>query len=146
MPGMRGDEEKAVRKQKILVVDDDARLSDLVATYLGRAGYEAVLSEDGPSALGKLASGGISLMVLDLMMPCMDGLEDGRIEVRISDDGRWIVDEERKSVFEYFRTGRASPRGSGIGLALARQYVLAHGGTISCLEAQGGGTCFAIVI
>jgi|GEM_PF-5446547 len=61
MPGMRGDEEKAVRKQKILVVDD-ARLSDLVATYLGRAGYEAVLSEDGPSALGKLASGGISLI------------------------------------------------------------------------------------
>ncbi len=76
----------------------------------------------------------------------IERLEDGRIEVRISDDGRGIVDEERKSVFEYFRTGRASPRGSGIGLALARQYVLTHGGTISCLEAQGGGTCFAIVI
>ncbi|MDD7023058.1 MAG: HAMP domain-containing sensor histidine kinase, partial [Aeromonadales bacterium] len=74
------------------------------------------------------------------------GLRTGGSRCAISDDGRGIVDEERKSVFEYFRTGRASPRGSGIGLALARQYVLTHGGTISCLEAQGGGTCFAIVI
>ncbi|MGN0909173.1 MAG: response regulator transcription factor [Succinivibrio sp.] len=64
-----------MQRQKILVVDDDARLSDLVAGYLGRAGYEAVLAGDGPAALSRLAGGGISLMVLDLMMPGMDGLE-----------------------------------------------------------------------
>ncbi len=73
-------------------------------------------------------------------------LGDGRAEVRISDDGRGIGDEDRKVIFEYFRTGSSSKRGSGIGLALARQFVLCHGGSISCMKGQGGGTCFRIVI
>lgn len=59
----------------ILVVDDDERLRDLVAEYLGGRGYTVKKAEDGDRGLEHLRSDAIDLVVLDVMMPGRDGFE-----------------------------------------------------------------------
>jgi DNA-binding response OmpR family regulator len=59
----------------VLVVDDDPTVSDVVRRYLERAGYEVSHAADGRSALAMFASEKPALVVLDLMLPGIDGLE-----------------------------------------------------------------------
>ncbi len=59
----------------VLVVDDDDTLGSVVADYLERAGHHARRVGDGESALRVLMSDPIDLMILDIMLPAMDGLE-----------------------------------------------------------------------
>jgi DNA-binding response OmpR family regulator len=61
--------------ERVLVVDDDATVSDVVRRYLERADYEVTLAADGPGALAAAEAGRPDLVVLDLMLPGMDGLE-----------------------------------------------------------------------
>jgi DNA-binding response OmpR family regulator len=61
--------------ERVLVVDDDATVSDVVRRYLERAGYAVVLAPDGPSALRASEQQVPDLVVLDLMLPGIDGLE-----------------------------------------------------------------------
>ncbi|MCI6099936.1 MAG: response regulator transcription factor [Selenomonas sp.] len=59
---------------KILVVDDDADIREIISIYLRNAGYEPVEAEDGAEALAIVeAVPDIALVILDLMMPRMDG-------------------------------------------------------------------------
>ena len=58
----------------ILVVDDDAKIVRLVRTYLERAGYRVVEAADGRSALASIALEAPALVVLDVMLPEVDGL------------------------------------------------------------------------
>ena len=60
---------------RILVADDDTTVRAVVADYLAAAGYESVVRGDGPGVLERVLAGDIDLVVLDLMMPGMDGLE-----------------------------------------------------------------------
>jgi DNA-binding response OmpR family regulator len=76
--------------QRILVVDDDPTVSDVVRRYLERAGYEVRLAADGPSGLAQFAKDRPDLVVLDLMLPGIDGLEVCR-RLRDSADGVPIV-------------------------------------------------------
>jgi two-component system phosphate regulon response regulator PhoB len=62
-------------KPKILVVDDEADAVELVAFNLKAAGYEVVTATDGEEALKKTRSVLPDLIVLDLMLPEVDGLE-----------------------------------------------------------------------
>jgi DNA-binding response OmpR family regulator len=61
--------------QRVLVVDDDPTVSDVVRRYLERAGYAVVHAVDGPAALTEFERECPDLVVLDLMLPGMDGLE-----------------------------------------------------------------------
>jgi DNA-binding response OmpR family regulator len=61
--------------QRVLVVDDDPTVSDVVRRYLERAGYAVALAADGPAALASFEREQPDLVVLDLMLPGMDGLE-----------------------------------------------------------------------
>ena len=58
----------------ILVVDDDAKIVSLVRTYLEREGYEVIDARDGRSALAAINRHDPLLVVLDLMLPEIDGL------------------------------------------------------------------------
>lgn len=60
---------------RILVVDDDPTVAEVVAGYLDRAGYAVDRADDGPTALTRAAAHRPDLVVLDLMLPGMDGLE-----------------------------------------------------------------------
>jgi DNA-binding response OmpR family regulator len=61
--------------QRVLVVDDDPTVSDVVRRYLERAGFEVALAADGPTAMAAFEQRRPALVVLDLMLPGMDGLE-----------------------------------------------------------------------
>jgi DNA-binding response OmpR family regulator len=58
----------------ILVVDDDAKIVRLVRTYLERAGYRVIEAADGRSALSAIALEAPALVVLDVMLPEVDGI------------------------------------------------------------------------
>ena len=58
----------------------------------------------------------------------------------VHDDGPGIAAEDRERVFDRYFTRRASGRGTGLGLAMVRALVLAHGGTIEARARDGGGT------
>ncbi|MFJ8791896.1 response regulator transcription factor [Streptomyces sp. NPDC102462] len=60
---------------RVLVVEDDPTVAEVVCGYLGRAGYAVDRAEDGPTALTRAAAHWPDLVVLDLMLPGMDGLE-----------------------------------------------------------------------
>ncbi len=57
----------------VLVVDDDAKIVRLVRTYLEREGYRVVTAADGPAALAAIEEHEPALVVLDLMLPELDG-------------------------------------------------------------------------
>jgi len=61
--------------KKILAVDDERHIVRLVQVNLERAGYEVVTAFDGKDALEKVESENPDLVVLDVMMPYMDGFE-----------------------------------------------------------------------
>lgn len=65
----------AALRQRVLVVDDDPTVSDVVRRYLERAGYQVTHAGDGPRALAEFDREQPSLVVLDLMLPGIDGLE-----------------------------------------------------------------------
>ncbi|HSF82190.1 MAG TPA: response regulator transcription factor [Anaerolineales bacterium] len=61
--------------QKILVVDDEPGILSLVSAYLKPEGYEVYTASDGPSGLKAARAYKPDLVVLDIMLPGMDGLE-----------------------------------------------------------------------
>ncbi len=62
------------RTDKILVVDDDARIRDLLRRYLVQEGFEVLQAEDGKALTRILLREPVDLIILDLMMPGEDGL------------------------------------------------------------------------
>jgi DNA-binding response OmpR family regulator len=58
----------------ILVVDDDAKIVELVAIYLRREGFEVVTAADGQAAVHEIRRSKPCLLVLDLMLPRLDGM------------------------------------------------------------------------
>ena len=61
--------------QRILVVDDEPVVTEVVEQYLIREGYEVSLASDGAKALELIQDWVPDLVVLDLMLPVVDGLE-----------------------------------------------------------------------
>ena len=61
--------------KKVLVVDDDVKTVELVKLYLNRDGYRVLTAYDGVEALRLAREGHPDLIVLDLMLPGIDGLE-----------------------------------------------------------------------
>jgi DNA-binding response OmpR family regulator len=60
-------------QKKILIVDDDPDIVTAIGAVLEARGYEVISAGDGEEGLAKLRSDGPDLMILDLMMPKMDG-------------------------------------------------------------------------
>ena len=90
----------------ILVVDDEPTIAEVVARYLARAGYETRTATDGPSAVAAAAVRRPDLVVLDIMLPGLDGLEVMR---RLHDDS-----EERVPVILLTAKGEESDRVVGL--------------------------------
>ena len=63
------------RAPRILLVDDEQPIQTLLSFPLQRDGYEVVQASDGPEALARFSEQQFDLVVLDLMLPRIDGLE-----------------------------------------------------------------------
>lgn len=62
-----------VRGKRILIVDDDPDLIDLLESYFKKAGYEVEGANNGKDALQKIENNKYDLVLLDVMMPYIDG-------------------------------------------------------------------------
>ena len=62
-------------QQRVLVVDDDPTVADVVVRYLARAGFDVRHTADGAEVLAAAGAGELDLVVLDIMLPGIDGLE-----------------------------------------------------------------------
>jgi len=60
---------------KVLIVDDDPNISQLITLYLGKEGYQTTICNNGKDAIYKLHGDDFAVVLLDYMMPEMDGLE-----------------------------------------------------------------------
>jgi DNA-binding response OmpR family regulator len=60
---------------RALLIDDDPKLAALLASYLGPHEVQLSHAPDGPRGLAMVAAGGVDVVVLDVMMPAMDGIE-----------------------------------------------------------------------
>lgn len=60
-------------KERILIADDEERMRKLISAYLKKEGYEVLEAENGLEALNIFKNGRIHLIILDVMMPVMDG-------------------------------------------------------------------------
>jgi DNA-binding response OmpR family regulator len=65
----------ATPSQRVLVVDDDPTVAEVVTRYLEREGFAVEAAGDGLEALNRAAAGPPDLVVLDLMLPGLDGME-----------------------------------------------------------------------
>ncbi len=70
--------------------------------------------------------------------------QGGRTQIEVADNGAGVPESLRQDVFLPFFTTKA--KGTGVGLSLARQVVLAHQGSITLHESESGGALFRIVI
>jgi DNA-binding response OmpR family regulator len=71
----------------VLLAEDDASISEPLARALRREGYDVDVAPDGPSTLEAALGGGIDLIVLDIGLPRLDGLEVCR---RLRSDGQTV--------------------------------------------------------
>ncbi len=60
---------------RVMVVDDEENIREVLSNYLDSLGYEVVTASDGEDALRKFEIGGYDLIISDLLMPTIDGLE-----------------------------------------------------------------------
>jgi len=60
---------------RILLIEDDARLAEMVSSYLGEAGFSVTHAATGNAGIGLATRNGFDALILDLMLPDIDGLE-----------------------------------------------------------------------
>ena len=98
---------------RVLVVEDDPDIAQLVAHYLDKAGFSTEVLSSGRDALAAIAARPPDLLVLDLMLPQVDGLEDLPRRAVERDDGRHSdhhADGARRGIRSHRRTGAGRRR------------------------------------
>ena len=86
-------------KQKILIVDDDENIAELISLYLTKECFETLIVHDGESALREFALFKPHLIILDLMLPGIDGYEVCR-EIRKTDNTPIIMLSAKGETFD----------------------------------------------
>jgi DNA-binding response OmpR family regulator len=90
---------KMVNKQKILIVDDDENIAELISLYLAKECFDTKIVGDGESALEMIKTYQPNIMLLDIMLPGIDGYEVLR-EVRKSSNLPIIMLSAKGEVFD----------------------------------------------
>lgn len=85
--------------QRIMVVDDDRNICELLRLYLEKEGFETVIAEDGQKALAMFDTAQPDLMLLDVMMPQLDGWQVCR-EIRKKSNCPIIMLTAKGEVFD----------------------------------------------
>lgn len=88
-----------VSKQKIMIVDDDNNIAELIELYLTKECFETLICNDGESALATMDSFNPNLVLLDLMLPGIDGYQVCR-EIRAKSSTPIIMLSAKGEVFD----------------------------------------------
>lgn len=88
-----------VNKQKILIVDDDENIAELISLYLQKECFDTLIVHDGEAALTAFESYSPNLVLLDLMLPGMDGYQVCR-EIRAKSNTPIIMLSAKGEVFD----------------------------------------------
>ena len=80
----------AVSDIKILIVDDESSLRDMLAILLQREGYQVHQAKNGVDALERISEGSFDLVITDMRMPVMGGLSCSSNFVSRSTRLRWL--------------------------------------------------------
>ena len=88
-----------LEKQKILIVDDDLNIAELISLYLTKECYETTIVEDGLAAIESFKNNNYNLILLDLMLPGIDGYEVCR-EIRKSSNIPIIMLSAKGEIFD----------------------------------------------
>ena len=88
-----------VSKQKILIVDDDANIAELISIYLTKECFDTLIVNDGESALEEYQKYSPNLILLDLMLPGIDGYEVCR-EIRAKSQIPIIMLSAKGEIFD----------------------------------------------
>ena len=107
-PECRGVEVRESEKKRILLVEDDPTISDLVAYNLRRAGYDVLQEHNGRAGLQAALSESVDLVLMDLMLPGLDGMTASKEIVRRKPSLPIIMltaRSEREAVLEGFELG-----------------------------------------
>jgi signal transduction histidine kinase len=144
------------------VVDaEPVRVSELILNLLDRDQYQGITARFDSAALDAVVLGDkrrleqVFRNILDNAARYAGGataisahLDHADVVVFVDDQGPGIEVAERERIFDRFARARSSRRagqaGSGLGLALVRQHVGAHNGSVWATEAPGGGARFVI--
>ncbi|MCR4650412.1 MAG: response regulator transcription factor [Lachnospiraceae bacterium] len=86
-------------KQKIMIVDDDNNIAELISLYLVKECFETLIVNDGESAISSFESFAPNLILLDLMLPGMDGYQVCR-EIRMKSNVPIIMLSAKGEVFD----------------------------------------------
>lgn len=88
-----------MQKEKILVVDDDKNICDLLRMYLEKEGYVVVMAHNGIDAVNAFNAGNPDLILLDIMLPQLDGWQVCR-EIRKVSEAPIIMLTAKDEVFD----------------------------------------------
>lgn len=95
---------------RILVVDDDEDIREFIISVLSEAGYQSVAAPHGAEALKVLKAGGIDILITDIYMPVMDGIQLTREARRLLPDlpilalsGGTGINEQEVGILEMVR-------------------------------------------
>jgi signal transduction histidine kinase len=131
-------------------------VTDLMAPVLVAKGIACRFATDGELPTIQVDGHQVQQMLLNLLTNAVDAMPTGgslRVEtgvagdtvwLRVADSGPGIPPEAREQVFAPFFTTKPQGKGVGLGLAISRQIVEAHRGTIEITESPGGGATFEI--
>lgn len=75
---VKGSQQGSQLSARVLVVEDDETVADVVARYLSREGHQVEIVGNGRAAIERAAQVGFDLVILDIMLPGIDGLEVSR--------------------------------------------------------------------
>ena len=125
--------------QKILIVEDDLAIQALLHDFIQEAGYSVVLAADGVEALAKYSEQPFDLVLLDIMLPKIDGYgvcevirqkSEEKVYLTIENTGVHIPEDDISKLFEpFYRVEQSRNRqtgGSGLGLYIVKTIINLH--------------------
>jgi CheY-like chemotaxis protein len=129
-------------EKTILLVDDDPNILQVAGFAVAKAGYRTISARNGAQALDQFRAEQPDLIVLDIVMPELDGVGVCR-QIRGESNVPGISTGNRDKVFRPFFTTARETGGSGLGLSIVQALLHAHGGSIS-LEPSYTGASFRV--
>lgn len=88
-----------MRKYLVLICDDSEAIHDSLISYLGEQGFDVISAYDGETALAKMRQHSVDIVLLDIMLPGMDGFEVCR-EIRKNSDAYIMMLSAKNEEFD----------------------------------------------